>query len=111
MLGNKKEMLSDIENFLFGDNVAHDLHSLEKKGMTWVITIAPTGEKTHYRAFVFTNVAQEYEQLLLEEDEVLEYPLPIIGFESRPKENGKWRFLLNAGDVEWAFTANWPKKA
>lgn len=104
-------MLTDIENFVLGGDVAHNLHALEKHEREWTITIAPTGENMPFKIFIFTNADQEYEQLLLEENEVLEYPLPIIGFESRPENNGKWRFLLNVGDAEWAFTSDWPKKA
>ena len=54
---------------------------------------------------------EEYEQLLLEEGESLDFPLPIIGFESFPKQNDIWQFVLNASEVEWGFMSKWPTKS
>jgi len=104
-------MLTEIEEFVLGDNVAHDLIALEKDGNEWKIEVESCDSSHERKAFVFPEASEEYEQLLLEEDEALEFPLPIIGFESFAKANQKWRFLLNAGDAEWAFTSRWPVKA
>jgi hypothetical protein len=101
-------MLTEIEEFILGGNVAHSLISLEKNGNEWKIEVESCSSIHERKSFLFTKVSEEYEQILLERDQELEFPLPIIGFESFAKENQKWRFLLNAGDVEWAFTSRWP---
>lgn len=100
-------MLTKIEKFILGGNVAHDLISLEKYERQWEIEVESC--KNHERkVFVFPEASEEYEQLILAPDETLKFPLPIIGFECFARKGSKWRFLLNASEVEWAFISNWP---
>ena len=85
-------MLTDIEKFVLGENVAHDLRSLQKIEKDWIITIAPCTECTEgtsSKTFIFANVEEEYEQLLLDDGEELEFPLAIVGFESKPAIAGR----------------------
>lgn len=36
-------MLTQIEEFLFGGNIAHDLIALEKTDKCWIMAISPIG--------------------------------------------------------------------
>ena len=102
-------MLTEIENYLFEGDIAHDIYEIKKNKNQWVITIASTVNPNTMKIFIFKNVEEKYEELL-EKEEILEYPLPIIGFESI-KKNGTWEFILNANSVEWGFKSEWPIKA
>lgn len=101
-------MLTEIEQFLFGNNTAHDLVKLTKNGNEWKLVITPCTNYSSKKTFIFTDVTEQYEQLLLDQYETLDYPLPIIGFESNKQSNEKWSFCLNASDIEWGFTSKWP---
>jgi len=104
-------MLSQIEEFILGGNVAHDLISLNKSGDFWLITVSPTYDRNVKKSFKFQNVQEKYEQDLTDEGEGLEYPLPIVGFDSKPLSNGLWDYCLNTADIEWGFVSNWPENA
>jgi len=101
-------MLSVIEKFVLGGNDAHDLIGIEKGSSQWIIQVSPCYNTNIKKKFVFNDVALKYEEYLLDEDEVLEFPIPIIGFDSFPLPNGRWRFCLNAADIEWGFESDWP---
>ncbi|WP_444915884.1 hypothetical protein [Microbulbifer sp. TRSA007] len=102
-------MLSEIEQIVLGGDVAHDLLSLEKNSKTWIITISPAYNHKERKSFKFANVQERYEQDLTNEEDLLEYPLPIIGFDSKRLPRGNWSFCLNAADIEWGFFSDWPE--
>ena len=103
-------MLTKIEQFIFGGNIAHDIYDLNREGTTWKLTVASHAARDERKIFLFKDVDQKYEEVVLDERRDFEYSLPIIGFECRLIGNEKWRFLLNAADVEWAFVSKWPIK-
>ena len=104
-------MLSEIEKFVLGGNTAHDLISLSKEESYWIITVSPAYDHNTLKRFIFRQVLENYEQDLTDEGEVIEYPLPIIGFDSKRLSSGLWHFCLNAAEVEWGFQSEWPEYA
>lgn len=104
-------MLSEIEEFTFGGNTAHDLVELLKINDQWLISISPCYDHKIVKKYLFHNVQEKYEEDLTDDGEVVEYPLPIIGFDSKQLPSGMWLFCLNAADIEWGFISEWPTNA
>jgi len=104
-------VLSEVEEFILGGDVAHNLVSLEKSNECWIIIVSPVHDETVKKKYKFENASEEYEQDLTDEGEELEFPLPIIGFDSTLLPNKMWRFCLNVLDIEWGFVSKWPTKA
>ena len=102
-------MLTKIEEFIFGGNVAHDLIEVFKDSNQWLITVSPVSDHSIKKKFCFLGVQENYEQHLTDDGGEIEYPLPIIGFDSKLLPNGLWEFCLNVSDVEWGFISEWPK--
>jgi len=103
--------LSSIEEFLFEANLAHDLVSLIKEQDSLIMNLEDCSSYRSKKSFVFANPAIEYEELVLVKGEELEYPLPLIGANSRSSEDkGRYRFCFNFSDLEIAFEANWPSR-
>ena len=103
-------MLTEIEHFIFGGNIGHDIFIFSKKGTSISIKVESHAKGNERNIFLFSEVELEYEQILLDSDEELRFPLPIIGAESTPINDSKWHFLFNASDIEWAFISKWPIK-
>ncbi|MCF2859181.1 hypothetical protein L1286_16985 [Pseudoalteromonas sp. SMS1] len=81
-------MLSKIEAFVLGGNTAHDLVALSKEVGYLVMTISPAFYHRTLKVFRFDQVLVTYEQDLTDEGAVIEYPLPIIGFDSKKLPSG-----------------------
>jgi len=47
--------------------------------------------------------------MLFDEDDCVEWPLDIIGFDSYP-EGEHWRFALNCSSIELRWNSAWPSK-
>jgi len=103
-------MINSFEEFILGGNIAHDLHGFKREGNSWNLEVAPCNSYDDIKVFIFENAVLEYEQLLTENDESLDFPLPLIGLEYRKSKDKNWRFLINASDAEWAFLSEWPIK-
>ena len=103
-------MLTEIEKFILGGDKAHNIEALQIDGDSWCLVVFPGDEFDNLKTFIFTDVSDVSEELLLGAGEELEFSLPLIGFECSPTAVGKWSFVLNASDVEWSFTSNWPVK-
>ncbi len=101
--------LSVIEEFVLDGDHAHEVVAFTLSGARLILEVVSHGGVVN--EFVFDDVELEYEELLLDPGEVLELPEPLIGFENRPAGNNRWRFLLNAGSVEWVFESRWPTKS
>lgn len=100
--------LSAIEQFVLGGNVAHEVVTFTLSEACLMLKIVSGAGVIS--EFVFEDFELEHKELLLGPDEVLQLPEPLIGFENRPAGNNRWRFLLNAGSVEWAFESKWPTR-
>ncbi len=100
--------LTSIEEFILEGNVAHDVISIEKTETSLELVVCDCSKDRNNKVFVFSDLQEEYEQIFIDTNEKLEFPIPIIGFECSPKEYNKWRFVLNVGDAEWVFQSKWP---
>ena len=101
-------MLTEIETFIFGKNIAHDLIELVKMSDHWIISVSSIDEPENVKRYSFYHVQDEYEEIHAGEVEEIEFPLPIIGFDSKELRDENWMFCLNVGDVEWGFVSKWP---
>ena len=43
-----------------------------------------------------------------DDDDDLNMPWDIVGFDCYPLDGGRWRFVLHCGDIEYCFESEWP---
>jgi hypothetical protein len=99
--------LTKIEQFVFGGNSRHLLRALTSKSGAISITVTALDSKTEARmtTAVFSDAA--ITGVWRDPEEVPEWPLEIIGFDSYPSGK-RWKFVLNCDVIEWSWESEWP---
>ena len=103
-------MMTEIEQFVLGGNIAQDVIMLSIAGSDLVLELQSCQSHHERKRFLFKDIEIEYEHSALESEEKLEFPLPLIGIDSSLQVHGKWRFVINTGDTELAYISEWPVK-
>jgi hypothetical protein len=105
--------MTDIEQFLFGGNIGHGIVEFTLALGSIRLRLAPwKGEGVSHEAlteatFPNTKLLSLWQTEEPEEDE-LNLPWDIIGFDNYELTDGRWKFVLNCMVVEWCWESEWP---
>jgi hypothetical protein len=101
--------VTEIEGFLFRQLVLKDavpfLRKLSFINSEVSIELVSFPDRASSMTAVFSNAVVE--SLWFDEDDPVEWPLDIIGFESY-QSGAQHRFVLNCSSVEWGWRSDWP---
>jgi len=102
--------MTDIEQFLFSGNVAHGIDEFGLAQGCVRLRLAPwEGEKLLTQATFEEAKVLSLSQLDEPDEEDLNLPWDIIGFDSYKVSNRRWKFVLICGALEWSWESEWPK--
>jgi len=107
--------MTDLEQFLFGGNVAHGIIEANLASGCIRLRLAPwEGQAVSIQATfaaTFANAKILYLSQLAEpdEEEDLNLPWDIIGFDSYELPGRFHKFVMNCRVLEWCWESEWPR--
>ncbi len=107
--------MTPIERALFQDHGVHWIYAFELSPDAITLSLHPStapeattppSSACTFARFIRPSVVSidDYS-----DDEGLEFPWDIIGFESEPLSDGRWRFCLHTDLIEYTFESAWPE--
>ena len=96
-----------IEKALFLDSTVHDVSSLALSAEAVDVVIHRSAKpaetaRAHFVRPVLRSVDGSYAH------DGLDFPWHIIGFDSDPLPDGRWKFCLHTAAIELVFESDWP---
>lgn len=102
------KMPSPIESFLFTDRGVHAVVGFSQMQDSIRVMVAPWERLGEAREAVFHRARITSIDVYADDDDDLNIPWDIIGFECSGKDDGLWGFILHCAGIEYAFEAAWP---
>jgi hypothetical protein len=106
--------MTDIEQFLFGGNMAHGIVEFSLAPGRIRLGLAPweTGgvhpNLSTEAVFVNSKILWLW-QIEEPDEEDLNLPWDIIGLDGYVLQGGRWKFVLNCGGIELGWESEWPR--
>ena len=101
-------MSSAIEHGLYGDRGTHGVFEFALAPKCMRLRVAPWEEPASWVQAVFFDAKLASVEEYADEEDGLDLPWDIIGFDSYELWSGRWRFVLHCSAVEWCFESEWP---
>ncbi len=98
-----------IEGALFHDLSAHWVVSFALSAEELRLTLHPCLREDVLTEAVFPNPQNVSQDDSYSDGNDRDFPWDIIGFDSEPLADGRWRFCLHTDAVEYVFESEWPE--
>lgn len=102
--------MNDLERFLFDGHVAHGIEEFNLGCDRVRLRLVPWEGERRIADVTFEGAkVLSLSELCEPDEEDLNPPWDIIGFDSYELQGGRWKFVLVCGALEWQWESEWPK--
>ena len=102
-------MTTDIENYLFQQNGTHAVVAFNLSEKRLVVSVTPWTDLLSVVIADFPEAGITSMDVYADGHDDLNLPWDIIGFDSFPLSEGRWRFVLCCHCLEYVFESRWPR--
>ena len=102
-------MTTEIENYLFRQGGTHAVVEITLAEKRLVMSVAPWEQLASLVSAEFTEATITSLEVYADGPDDLDLPWDIIGFDSYPLADQRWRFVLHCAGMEYVFEARWPR--
>lgn len=102
-------MTTEIEKHLFKQAGTHGVVEITLAEKRLLVSVAPWERLASVVTAEFTEAKITSIEVYADGPDDLNLPWDIIGFDSYPLAEQRWRFVLHCAGVEYVFEARWPR--
>jgi hypothetical protein len=104
-----EEVTTEIEKYLFKKDGTHGVVEITLAEKRVLVSVAPWERLASVVTAEFMEAKIASIEVYADGSEDLNLPWDIIGFDSYPLADQRWRFTLHCAGVEYVFEARWPR--
>src|SRR5262245_36455997 len=101
-------MSTAIEKFLYGAGGTHGVVAITLSADRLVVSVPPWSSLTAVKVAEFTEPKITSIEVYADTADDLNLPWDIIGFDSYPLSEPRWKFVLHCAGIEYVFESRWP---
>jgi hypothetical protein len=101
-------MFTAIEKFLYGAGGTHGVVAITLSADRLVLSVAPWSSLSVVKVAEFMEPKITSIEVYADNTVDLNLPWDIIGFDSYPLSEPRWKFVLHCAGIEYVFESRWP---
>jgi hypothetical protein len=101
-------MANKIESFLFAGGGAQAVIEFTQRQNSILLSFAPWESLGIAKKVMFNQAKVISVDVYADDDDDLNLPWDIIGFDCYELAGNRWRFVLHCGGIEYSFESEWP---
>jgi hypothetical protein len=101
-------MSTAIENFLYGSGGTHGVVEMVLSTNRLIVSVAPWTSLAAVKVAEFRESKITSIEVYADDPDDLNLPWDIIGFDSYPLSESRWKFVLHCAGIEYVFESRWP---